>query len=150
MSLRYQLSALEQVDRLEKLAAIIEERPEQFHMSWWVSIPDDSKAFGKVNLDWTDALAEHEVDMLAPNCETRACVAGWTACLWGGELPQAPMKIEYAARILLGLDHAEADWLFNADAQHQAAGEAAEALRDLACFVTDTGSSNGYVETYVD
>lgn len=142
----YHLTQIEQVERLRKLADVIDEHPDQFLMSWWVAIPDDSATFGRHQLDNMSQLEEFGIDLLTPGCNTRACVAGWTACLWGGELPIHPgqdMKIEDAASHLLGLHPVTRDHLFDCDARHQHAEDAVRVIRDLADYIVDNDGDDG-------
>jgi hypothetical protein len=118
-------------------------------MSWWVQVQGEDYANQFFSIDMLHQLDQYEVDILAPNCKTRACVAGWTATLWAGELSQAEwitMGFERAGTALLGLDEETQTWLFDAEAQHQTAEQAAEVLRELARYTQVTGGSDGFVE----
>jgi hypothetical protein len=88
----YKITPLEQVERFNKLAEVIEDHADQFDMSWWVQVQGEDYANQFFSIDMLHQLDQYEVDILAPNCKTRACVAGWTATLWAGELSQAEWK----------------------------------------------------------
>jgi hypothetical protein len=146
----YEITPLEQVERFNKLADIIEEHPDQFDMSWWVQIPGTEYTGQVFAIDVLTGLDIYDVDMLAPGCTTRGCVAGWAGSLWGGELTQEQwdsMTFEQAGTLLLGLDEDTQSWLFDAEAQHQSAFAAAEVLRDLATYTAEQGTSDGFVES---
>jgi hypothetical protein len=142
------------VDRLNKLAEVIEERPDQFDMNWWWKVPKDdefSNASGHFNVNTPADMEEHyQVDMLAPGCGTRACVAGWACSLWSADIPTEHRHLDAAAgaQDVLGIDHETSNWLFDADAQHKEAHEAAEVLRDIAAWVTVHGTSEGFVAAW--
>jgi hypothetical protein len=139
------------VDRLNKLAEVIEERPDQFDMTWWWKVPKDDEfpnAYGHFTVNSpADMETHYQVDMLAPDCGTRACVAGWACSLWSADIPKQHRHLDAAAGAMdvLGLDHETSDWLFDADARHQKAHEAADVLRDLAAHITVHGESDGFV-----
>lgn len=145
----YEISPLEQVERFNKLAEVIESHPDQFDMSWWVQVPDAEMRDGRSRLNNVWEIDDFGVDMLAPFCGTRGCVAGWAASLWAGELTveqNLAYSIETAAQMLLGLDSTTRSWLFDADAQHQEAHQAAAVLRDLAEYVSEHGSTDGFTD----
>lgn len=136
--IEYTITPEEQAERFDKLAQVIEDHDDRFDMTWWLYTPNESRE-GIGYAEAFDRLGEAtQVDLLGESCETRGCIAGWTATLWGGELPieahdvDQGLSIRDAAQLLLGIDQSTARFLFDAEAEHQAASDAAAVCRNFA------------------
>jgi hypothetical protein len=143
------MNPIEQAERFEKLAATIEEHEDQFDMSWWVQTVKPTGV--SHTFDRLDDLVAAGVDLRQVDCSTRGCVAGWTVLSWPDEVSTTSgHTIRDAAILLLGLndDYDTANWLFDSEATHQTAAAAAEVLRELAAQVRETGSTEGFSDSW--
>jgi hypothetical protein len=145
----YDMTATEQAERFEKLAARIEEHEDQFSMTWWVQTVRPTGSFQ--TFDTIDDLVANGVDLRQIDCSTRGCVAGWTVLSWPDEVSTTSgHTIRDSAIILLGLadDYDTANWLFDSEATHQSAVQAADVLRELAKQVRETGTTEGFSDSW--
>jgi hypothetical protein len=111
------------VERLNKVADMIQAHPEHFDMSNWVVVGED-RHYG------SDAAIAGSVDLFG--CGTTACIAGWAVCLWPAEV-MPDENVPTAAQRILGLDDYTAMALFMApNASCSTADKAADHLRRMA------------------
>lgn len=109
------------VERLNKVADMIQAYPEHFDMTYWVRTPT-----GK-DTHWVRASDCAQEDL--SQCGTTACIAGWACNLWGADVDPG-LDVQDAAAAILGLDEYEAYRLFYADFRD--ADHAADHLRRMA------------------
>lgn len=112
------------VERLNKVADMIQSHPEHFNMDWFLSRE------GGTGSCWPQDIAGADLF----ECGTTACIAGWAVALWGAEVGPKDTDIDATAARILGMDKDEAGvLLFYADPLfHMTADQAADHLRRMA------------------
>jgi hypothetical protein len=104
------------VDRLNKVADLIQQNPEHFHMGhWFGTLSGPHFAPHPALLDEAHNRREGAVVAAVDlfECGTTACIAGWACHLWEAEVDPTA-RIENNAARILGLDFSAADDLFYA------------------------------------
>ncbi len=135
----------DQIELHKSIIKHIEAEPERWRQSTWVGFMGNYRLLETYNAidagsddyqDFLDKVAEVEVDV--NECGTTMCYAGWAAHLSGYRFTmgegaflegEAPKSVSEVARNLLGLDHREAGYLFDANS--------ADTVGQLKALVTD-------------